>query len=506
MSSTSPYISKTDFLNYLTCPGYAWHARHQDHLLPPPDAGALRRMKDGMSVEKLARQTMPPGIEIGAREIREGDRQTRQAIAAGATVIFQPTALSETGLVARADCLIQMDSGWHLIEVKSSSIDPEKMKGTSIRKHLNDITFQTLAFRQAGLQIHKTSLLLLNRNFRRNGHIHPDDLFVQVDVTGDVRKLSLSVQSHIEDAVKILLDSRNPAACDCHRKTRANRCDLFGYFHPHIPDRDTIYNIASIQRKSLLPALDRGVLHIADWPDEIELGPKQRRQVELARSGEGAIHRERLAAFVNTLELPLWYLDYETFQSAIPRWEGYAPHQQITFQYSLHTWQQDQEPEHYGFLAESAVDDPTLPLLQHMMQHLGDTGSVVVWNKAFEHGRNVEMAQRYPEFANFLDDVNRRMVDLADCVKFGWWESPHFQGSWSLKQVLPVAAPELDYKHLEIGDGGTASERWMQAVLDSPSPLSDTERAKVLDALNIYCAQDTLAMHRIREYLHGLLS
>lgn len=506
MSSTSPYISKTDFLNYLTCPGYAWHARHRRELLPSLDDGAHRRMKDGMSVERLSRQTLPPGIEIYAREIREGDRQTRKAIADGATVLYQPTALSETGLVARADALIRTDNGWHLIEVKSSSIDPEKMKGTSIRKHLNDITFQGVAFRQAGIQIQKTSLLLLNRNFRMNGKIDPEELFVQVDVTEDVRNVALTVQAQIEDAARTLLDSRTPAKCDCDRKTRANRCDLFSHFHPHIPDKDTIYNIASIQKKSLLPALDRGVLDIVDWPDDIELGPKQRRQVELARSGQGAVQRDKLDTFLGSMTLPLWYLDYETFQSAIPRWEGYAPHQQITFQYSLHKWQENEEPKHYGFLAESAVEDPTLPMLQHMRQHIGESGSVIVWNKAFEHGRNVEMAHRYPEYADFLEDVNRRMVDLADCVKFGWWESPDFQGSWSLKQVLPVAAPELDYKQLEIGDGGTASERWMQAVLDSPSPLSDTERSKVLEALNIYCAQDTLAMHRIREYLRGLLS
>lgn len=506
MSPSSPYISKTDFLNFLTCPGYAWHARYQRDLLPPLDEGAHRRMMDGQAVERLARQTLPAGIEIRAREIREADRQTREAISVGERVLYQPTALAETGLVARADALIRIGKGWHLIEVKSSSIDPEKMKGTPIKKHLNDITFQTLAFRQAGVPIIKSSLLLLNRSFRRNGRIHPEDLFVEVDVTDEVQKAQITVQSQIDDAVVTLLDSRTPAVCDCHRKTRANRCDLFSHFHPDIPERNTIYNIASIQRKSLLPALDRGVMMIEDWPDDIELGPKQRRQVELARSGMEAVQRDRLSAFVDGMAAPLWYLDYETFQSSIPRWQGYAPHQQITFQYSLHKWDDTGEPEHFEYLAESADEDPTGPLVEHMQRHLGDTGSVVVWNKAFEHGRNVEMAQRYPDYAPFLEDVNRRMVDLADAVKHSWWESPAFQGSWSLKQVLPVAAPELDYKKLEIGDGGTASERWMQAVLDSPSALSDTERAEVLQALRIYCAQDTLAMHRIRDYLLGLLS
>ncbi len=506
MSFTSPYISKTDFLNYLTCPGYAWCARYQRDLLPQPDDSARRRMRDGQRVELLARETLPAGYTIHAHEIREGDRQTRAAIDIGETVLFQPTALAETGLVARADALIREDDGWHMIEVKSSSVDPNNIKPTSIKKHLDDITFQAIAFQQAGIPIVKSSLLMLNRTFRRNGEILPDDLFVTVDATASVQKAQPTVQTQIDNALEELLDERNPAACDCHRKTRANRCDLFSHFHPDIPERDTVYNIASIQRASLLPALDRGVLHIVDWPDDLKLSAKQRRQVELARSRRETFQAEALSSFLNEMTLPLWYLDFETFQNAIPPWEGYGPHQQIIFQYSLHKWENNGEPEHFEYLAESATHDPTEDLLRNLYHHLDDTGSVIVWNKSFERDRNTEMAERFPDYADFLYNVNGRMVDLADAVKNGWWESPDFQGSWSLKQVLPVAAPDLDYSQLEIGDGGTASEQWMQAVLDSPSSLSDTERDEVLYALRVYCAQDTIAMHRIRDYMLGLLS
>lgn len=506
MSLASPYISKTDFLNYLTCPGYAWYVRFRRDTLPPNDDGALRRMRDGQQVEQLARQVLPAGVSIQAREIYEADSQTRTAMAAGEKVLYQPTALASTHLVARADALIAVEGGWHMIEVKSSSIDPDNVKPTSIKKHLNDLAFQVLAFRQAGIPIVKSSLLLLNRTYQRNGELVPEDLFALVDCTTHVEKAIPDVQTQIDTAVAVLLDSDTPAECDCDRKTRANRCELFGHFHPHIPERDTIYNIASIRKEALLPALDLGVLQIVDWPDDLPLSPKQRRQVELAREGKETARPHQLSTFLSSMEYPLWYLDYETFQNPIPKWEGYIPHQQITFQYSLHRWEEGSEPVHFEYLAEDAVNDPSLGLLHRLKEDLGSTGSVIVWNKSFERDRNVEMAERYPEFADFLNSVNQRMVDLADAVKNGWWESPDFQGSWSLKQVLPVAAPELDYKKLEIGDGGTASERWMQAVLDSPRVLSDTERDSVLQALRIYCAQDTLAMHRIRNYMLGLLS
>src|SRR5690606_24782166 len=129
-----------------------------------------------------------------------------------------------------------------------------------IRKHLDDLTFQSIAFRHAGIPVVKTSLLVLNRSFRRNGEIRPDEMFTLVDATNDVNKAHMSVQPQVEEAINTLLNSRVAAECDCHRKTRTNRCELFSYFHPHIPERGTIYNIGSISRKTLLPALDRGIL------------------------------------------------------------------------------------------------------------------------------------------------------------------------------------------------------------------------------------------------------
>jgi hypothetical protein len=40
-----------------------------------------------------------------------------------------------------------------------------------------------------------------------------------------------------------------------------------------------------------------------------------------------------------------------------------------------------------------------------------------VWNKTFEAGRNKEMAELYPEFAEFLLGLNQRIYDLADIFK-----------------------------------------------------------------------------------------
>lgn len=506
MPSSLPHISKTEFTTYLTCPGYAWHARYRPDLLPQKDDSVKRKFRDGQTIEEIARGFFPDGVEIPYGTVNAAVEHTATAIAAGHTTLFQATAIAEAGMLARADVLIRVDDGWHLIEIKSSSTDPSS-PNSMIKKHLDDVTYQTIAFRQAGFPIVQTSVLAINRTYRRNGDISVHDLFVTIDVTNEVHARCHEMQPVIDSAIEVLLNDRVPALCECHRKTRSNRCELFSHFHPHIPDRGTIYNIANIQRATLLPALDRGILMMVDWPDDLKLSGKQKGQVALARSGSEIVQHDKLTAFLDSLQTPLWFLDYETFQRAVPLWDGYGPHQQIPFQYSLHRWEPGfDEPVHLEYLAEYADVDTAEALLQQLAQDIEPLGSVVVWNRKFERDRNKEMADRFPQHADFLLDVNARMIDLGDVVNNGWWDHPAFQGSWSLKQVLPVAAPDLSYKDLEIGDGSTASERWMQCVLDSPDELSDTERADVLTALRAYCKQDTLAMYRIYQHLLGLLA
>jgi hypothetical protein len=375
-----------------------------------------------------------------------------------------------------------------------------------VKKYLPDVSFQGLAFREAGVPVTRVSLLHIDKRYRRNGAVEPREMLALTDVTSQLVTQIARTERQLEDALAILQDETTPAPCTCHRSTRSNRCDLFSHFHPEIPPSGTVYQITGIHRSHLLPVLDRGIIAMVDWPDDLPLNPKQRRQVEIARSRKEQLDREAIAAFLKTFQSPLWFLDYETFQEPVPRWSGYAPHQQIPFQYSLHSVDMANGRSHHGYLHTARDADPVPELLARLSQHLGPDGSVIVWNKAFEQARNEEMAALQPQYAGFLHDLNDRIIDLADVVKEGWWAHPRFNGSWSLKSVLPVVAPELAYDQLEIGDGGTASESWIQAIIDDAPPPTGPGRREILAALDAYCHQDSLALVRIWDYLRDVVT
>ena len=96
------------------------------------------------------------------------------------------------------------------------------------------------------------------------------------------------------------------------------------------------------------------------------------------------------------------------------------------------------------------------------------------------------------------------MIDLMDVVRLGAWLHPAFNGSASLKKVLPVVDPGLSYDALAIGDGALASGRWYDAVMGDPAAMDDAERERVFAALRAYCRLDTLGMVRVLDHLRTL--
>ena len=77
-----------------------------------------------------------------------------------------------------------------------------------------------------------------------------------------------------------------------------------------------------------------------------------------------------------------------------------------------------------------------------------------------------------------------------------------FRGSASIKMVLPVMCPELNYKGLNISNGGAACAGWQEMVFGDMLPKDKKQRE--LDLLE-YCKLDTWAMVRILEEVRTLI-
>lgn len=482
------HLSKSDFLKYQICPSYFWLWKHKRELVPDEDQEevAKQRLEQGNEVERYARQLFPDG------KLVEGHNEkakviTESMVKDGATTLFQATVITDNGLLAMADVLQRDGDGWILYEVKSTN---------SIKKeHYSDITFQRVAFETAGYNITGTKIVHMNKDYvRGHGEIDHEKLLLVTDVGDEVTELIDVIRQQIGDALERMNDMTEPKGCSCRLLSRGKHCPTFAYFNPDIPEY-SVFDISRMQGKKLASLVDDEIFEVTDVPDDFKLSRNQEIQVKVAKTGEPKIDPAGIGLLLDELEYPLYFLDYESISTALPLFAGCHPYQQIPFQYSLHVLHEpDGELEHYEYLGRSDSENPVPELVAAMREQIGNSGSVIVWHKSFEVGRNKEMAETCPEYADFLHGVNDRIFDLKDIFAKQFYVHPDFRGSNSIKNVLPVLVPELTYKTMGIQRGDIAAVRWLDAVSNDPG---GADAQKVFADLLKYCELDTFAMVEI---------
>ena len=471
-------LSKTDYQYYRACPEELWLMKHQRDLFPPMDDERRFSIQQGnlvdAFVEKLfADKSFLKAFKIGNREIS-----------------FQKRVYTE-GYIAIADVAV-------FDENDPNCIDLFEVKGSKELKedYLHDLAFQKFVFEKSGLTVRKTYLVHINPTYVFEGELEPAKFFRLPNVTEKVDKL---LEMTAKTAAEALAYINNLTEPEARFKLCSNKLDCV-FLKKHFPNLPpyTIFDIRGIRANRLNEFLAKNILDIEDVTHEIPLSPNQRRQVNIAQSQEIVIDAVALKEMTEGWQPPFYFLDYETINLVFPIHAGFAPYQQMVFQYSLHVVDTEGGVVHYEFLITEKNDAPTL-LLQELQKDIqADDGTVFVWNKSFERTRNEEMARLYPEFADFLKDVNDRMYDLEVPFKSGLYIHPDFKGKSSIKKVLPVLAPDLSYKNLSVQNGSMAFTQWHRLAFDD---LSLAERSKIKQDLLEYCKMDTWAMVRIWEIL-----
>ena len=487
---TLPTLSKSDYLLYLRHPAWLWLKKHRKSVLPEPDASLQALFESGHRFEELAEQRFPDAVKLGFNdynEYRDLPRRTHELLVDGAETILQ--GRFEHG---RATCIIDV-----LQRVEGNLFDLFEIKASTSakREHIPDLAFQAMVLEGAGVEIRNLGVVHVNRDYVRAGPIDVEAIATIADVTDNVRNLGGETIAQVDDAVKVMDLAGMPDVSPRYLQSgsMSEWMEIFEAVSEPI-ETYSIYHLASIKAEQVGRLEDDGIRSLADIPDDFPLTERQKRQVTAVKTDRRAIDIAQIRSFIGAVQFPQYFLDYETFSDVIPAFDGIRPYQQVPFQYSLHIRRSPAaELEHREYLHEDN-SNPVPFLLARLMQDIGDTGSVIVWHDPFETRRNTEMGEMSPAHADFLADVNARVIDLIDPFKYGWFVDKDFFGSSSIKKVLPVLAPDLSYGALDIQDGGTAQRKWMEVVFHGNHPQ---RRQEIFASLRAYCELDTLAMVRI---------
>ena len=401
------------------------------------------------------------------------------------------------GNLCMVDILRVEEDGVHIVEVKSST----HLKDI----YYHDMAYQTWVLTRCGLNVKSVSLMHVNNQYVRSGELDLQRLFVVEDCTGEVFAMLDEVGERVESLKTLMASDREPLVSIGQHCKSPYECGYRGWCWRHLP-RPSVFDLNRVQMRMALDLVDRGIVSLADVAGEgVSLNPRQQVQVDCAVSEvEAVIDRAGVSAFLDTLSFPLYFLDFETMQPAIPPFDGVRPYQQIPTQYSLHVLRDaGAELEHYEFLAE-AHGDPRRSVAEHLVSDIPMGVCSLAYNMSFEKGRIREMAEMFPDLAPHLLDIADNMRDLLVPFSKGWYYARAMGGSNSIKAVLPALFPddpELDYHALEGVHNGSEAMNAFVAL----AHMGEEEAAITREQLLRYCELDTLAMVKIWQKLVGAI-
>jgi len=493
---TSPVISKSKFLSGIQCPLLLWTQYNDKGLIPPTDPGTQYVFDMGHTVGDLAKQLYPDGIEVpGGNDRPDLDATvaaTRELLPLRRP-IFEASFLSdEPGgrRYLRADVLVPAaDGAWDLVEVKSST----RVKDINVW----DVAFQAGALENAGLVLNRLYLMHIDTSYVRQGAVEPNRLFRAEDITDHARALMPRVPDMFARYAAVIRGPRPEVPIGPHCRDPYH-CALLDVCWRDLPE----HNVTSFVRvgRRAFEWLEAGLSLVTDVPDR-DLIATQRIQKAAVAAEQVHVDKKIVAKLLEELEYPLWHLDFESLNPAVPLFDGTRPFQQVPFQFSLHVQESPgAEPRHIEYLS-TTKDDPR-PGLVEALRAIGPRGTVLAFNCAFEAQVLAALGAAYPEHTAMTDDLRTRLRDLADPFRTFAVYHPAQRGSYSLKAVLP-ALTGGGYDDLVIADGQAAGREWMRAVYGNG--VSPEEKEATMTALRAYCGRDTQAMVEILAVLRTMV-
>jgi hypothetical protein len=412
-------------------------------------------------------------------------RSTQTALANSQVSAIYEAAFGHDDVKTRIDILTRNSEGsYDMIEVKSSTQVKEE--------HIPDVGIQLYVLSGSGIDIRRACLGFINKEYVYSGGDYDLSQLIRIeDITDKAHGIQSEIPQLLEEMRNSLWSIEAPEINAGRQCSKPYKCFFYAHCHAGEPE----HHIGQLPRASekLLQSLEEaGIGDIRNIPVEFAgLNSIQQRVRDCVVNNKFHLDDE-LPQALQQLEYPIHFLDFETFNPALPIYVGTCPYQIIPFQWSNHILKESGELRHEEFLHEGA-DDPREPFARSLLQTLGTNGSIVVYS-SFEASRIRELAVTFPDLsADLLGLLEHRVVDLLQLVRKHFYH-PEFHGSFSIKSVLPALVPDLDYSDLEINEGEMASV----AYAEMRWPETEPERREFLrKSLLKYCERDTEAEVRL---------
>ena len=482
-------LSKSQYTKYRGCPKHLWLYRNKKEVLTPPDAAQQKIFDRGHFIGELAWKRFPGGVLVkdGYKNPQEAIKRTQELMAQGVPAIYE-AAFTYNGILVFVDILEKTPTGWNLVEVKSSGRKIDAI-------YVDDISIQRYVLSRCGVMPEHCYLMHINSDYFMTTD-EPDlsQFFLLTPMDSELFP-DEDIEENLAAIEKLLAAPEPEAELD---KSKCDGCECHDYCWKDIPDG----SVFEICQKSVTARkyIAKGILRVVDLPPNSFTNETKNRWLEVYRTQKPYINQAGVAAWLNKLNYPLYYLDFETTNPAVPRWKNSRPYQQIPFQFSLHVQREPNGPfEHYEYLS-TGKEDPRPMCAAALLKYVGALGTLIAHNAGFEKScieglvRDVMLSK---EDSCRLLEMTERFADTGDVFKADYLH-PKMKCGWTIKKVLPALVPEMSYEGMSVANGGDAMDAF-DVLYAGKLPPAELEQLRK-DLLK-YCEQDTWAMVKIVDVL-----
>lgn len=492
-------ITKSLYMLFRRCPRAAWMTVHDTDNV---ERTAGLHAENGTEVGDCARHYFDEKFSLIKKDNPvKMNKMTKLVMSQNKLHPICEASFLADDLFCSADIVLQNEDGsLNIYEVKSSS----KVKDPQ----LEDAAFQMYVIEKCGYTIRRLYIMHVDTDYVLRGELDIKSLFCVKDITSVARVKLMEIERHIEECRALLKETTRPPLClsESCDQPYACGCKAFCFTEAKVPEK-SIFDVAGLKTTKKYELFRNGITTPEQMLQTAGLNEAQRIQVMGMRGAKTIVNTEAIKRFLDTITFPLYLLDFESAQFAIPRYDGTKPYEQVPFQYSLHAMRgfRESDLEHYEFLADARRDDRE-NLVKQLCADIPRRCMSMAYNSKFERMVMRHLAEQFPHYALDLRDIIQNMSDLMIPFQHRDYYNPNQNGSYSIKAVLPALVgeddPTLDYHALPVVHNGVEA---MASFVQMTNMEDDAAIAEIREGLLKYCKLDTLAMVKLLMALYNMV-
>jgi len=404
---------------------------------------------------------------------------------------------------------------------------PEKRKRITSRHYDTGRIVYDLTFGERILsdvfpkQKRRYLVALVNGDFvlKKEGLLTKDffTLFDMTELVVTLQEKILADLYRMNNHIELSDDSNCPLVKRECLKNEPFECEYTSICFAHIPKKNALYDyfyshlgFKEGPKKSDIThdtydLINEGMVDMLDIPIGWLQREKNLMQRYCVENNYTYYNKKKMKDYLSQLKYPLYFLDFESCPSVLPRLVGESPYTQSVFLYSLHRQDTPTSPlVHTTFLVKDELDH-RMELFTKLIEDLGEKGSIIVYNETFERTRMMEASLLFPSLREGLEKAVSRLFDLLKLLKtdvkyfqeLGYTEEecetynfyhPDQAGSYSIKTILKILGLDR-YEKLKVQNGTMAATAFLK-MISSDSITRD----QIAESLEEYCSTDTYAM------------